>query len=74
MALVESSIREEIVYVPGRTLSDAVEQLERGNSHDTPQEAYNSVGYFDLQDYEYEVFKFETVTRINKVQPPYTKR
>lgn len=74
MTIVESSIREEIVYAPGRTLSGAVEELNRGNSHDTPQEAYNSIGYFDERDYDYEVFEFSTITRIQKVEPPYTKR
>ena len=74
MAIKESAIREEIVFVPGRSLSDAVEQLERGNSYDDPQEAYNSVGYFDQREYDYEVFEFETVTRIKKVEPPYTPR
>lgn len=74
MTIVESRIREEIVYAAGIDLDHACQELARGNSHDTPQDAYNSIGYFEERENTYEVFEFNTTTRVQKVEPPYTKR
>lgn len=76
MPKVEFRTTEETVYVAGRTLAEAVKSLEEGShhAHETAQEAYNSVGYFELLDDSYEVYAFHTVTQVGLVDPPYTPR
>ena len=74
MTIRESMIKDETVYVAALDLQGAVFNVDNGPVFDTPQEAYNAVGYFDAQEYTWEVFEFRTLTRIKKVDPPYTKR
>lgn len=73
MAVVESRLRTETVYVPGRDMQDAVTRREFG-SYETPQEAYNSIDDWEANQHNYDVFEFHTVLTVLKVNPPYTKR
>lgn len=75
MAIRESLVKDETVYVSGHDLTDAVHKSTNPYYHfDTAQEAYDAVGYFEKQEETWEVFEFETRTRIRRVEPPYTPR
>jgi hypothetical protein len=78
---ISMSLREEeTVYVAGRDIENA---KERKGDHryygdvvrDTPQEAYDALGYFEREESgdEFEVFEFVTTTQVTKVDPPYTR-
>jgi hypothetical protein len=72
---------EETVYVAGYDVEDAMKR--RGDHRvygyvekDTPQEAWNALGYWEQEEEadKFEVFKFVTSVQVTKVDPPYTPR
>jgi hypothetical protein len=69
---VESYQSAETYFVTGRSLSEARDSMSRS---DTPLEAWEEISYFDREGYpeEFEVFRFEVVEKITKVDPPYTR-
>lgn len=65
----------EHYYVAARDLGEAREKAKtQSNKFWTAQGAYDSLGYFDTRDFDYEVYQFHVDTEIKEIQPPYTER
>jgi hypothetical protein len=65
----------ETVYQAGLGVEHAQQRLRQYGGQETPQEAWNSLDYYDREELadKYEVFQFVTTTQITKVDPPYTR-
>ena len=73
----ESYFSEEKTYVAGRDVTEALGKAGGDTfGRDTPQEAWNVLGYWDREEHSdsFEVFEVVTTTRVTKVDPPYMKR
>ena len=73
----ESYFSEEKSYVAGRDVVNALEKAGGDTfGRDTPQEAWNVLGYWDREENSdsFEVFEVVTTIRVVKVEPPYAKR
>jgi hypothetical protein len=68
----------ETTYAAGRN-AESWESGDNGivwagtGSHDTAQAAYNSIGYFDEQEYDWDVYKTVSTSIQTKETPPYTE-
>ncbi|MFE8916862.1 hypothetical protein [Streptomyces globisporus] len=75
--MIQESVHTvEKVYVAGTSLENARERRSNPSydvERETPQEAYNALGYWEEREESFEVYEFVTETRITKVDPPYTK-
>lgn len=62
-------------FVTGTDIWNAKSRaLDPAYQYDSSQQAYDALGYFEEQEQEFEVFEFETVTKIKHCKPPYTYR
>lgn len=68
--------RETVRYAVGHDFHDACQRLHKeGGSHETPQAAYDSLGYWEeREEGPWDVFEFQTVEKVEKVEPPYSAR
>lgn len=77
--MIQESVHTvEKVYVAGTSLENARERRSNPSysgevERDTPQEAYNALGYWEEREESFEVYEFVIETSITKVEPPYMK-
>lgn len=65
-------LKESTRYCTGRDFHDACQRLHQ-YGRDSAQEAYNTLGYFEESEEDFEVFEFATVETVTKVEPPYSR-
>lgn len=69
--------KETVRYCTGRDFHDACERFAKGETwvRDTAQEAYNALPFWEeREEGPWDVFEFQVVEKVEKVEPPYTPR